>query len=572
MQKEKQTEVLDVAIVGGGVSGIYTGWRLLTGNAGSGKAGHWKKQSGGLNVAIFEGTDRVGGRLLSARPPGTPHVTCEIGGMRFLSSQALVDSLVRHRLKLPVHPQVVDRPSNIAYLRGMHLRMDQLAEPDRLPYHLTWAEQQWLLGKDGTPGPQVPSSLIAWAVSQLLPEVTKLQGEALQQYLETAEIDGIPLYRHGFWNLLARSMSLEAYSLCRTTVGYDSLGMNANAVDLCREYFDFTPGTQYFLLDDGYESLPWTLESEFKEAGGRVVMNSWVRSFDAAELPDGTTGIAVQFNDCRPTVFARSIVLAMPQRSLERLGQIGPVMDPAQSPHMRTLMDAVEPVSLQKLFVTYPYPWWRQVGVTEGRSLTDLPVRQCYYWAVEGEQKGADKSNTQSVLMAYNDVTSSEFWGGLRTCRLGPHDAVHMDDEDTSHFHRPPVQEAESQSSQRDWSKRLEKNWSAHPAPKEMLREMHRQLCVLHGVSFAPEPIDAAFMDWSDDPFGAGVHFWNPGYRSWDVLQSMTQPLGDFPCYVCGEAYSTNQTWVEGALQTAEIVLQKRLGLPPPDWLKAEGS
>jgi hypothetical protein len=73
-------------------------------------------------------------------------------------------------------------------------------------------------------------------------------------------------------------------------------------------------------------------------------------------------------------------------------------------------------------------------------------------------------------------------------------------------------------------------------------------------------------MDWSVDPYGGGVHFWNRGYKSWEIVDQMTQPVADFPCYICGEAYSTNQTWVEGALQTAEIVLH-RLGLPKPSWI-----
>jgi monoamine oxidase len=74
-------------------------------------------------------------------------------------------------------------------------------------------------------------------------------------------------------------------------------------------------------------------------------------------------------------------------------------------------------------------------------------------------------------------------------------------------------------------------------------------------------------MDWGDDPYGGAVHFWNPGFKSWEILEDMTQPVKGVHCYVCGEAYSTNQTWVEGALQTSEIVLQKRLGLNDPDWL-----
>lgn len=61
--------------------------------------------------------------------------------------------------------------------------------------------------------------------------------------------------------------------------------------------------------------------------------------------------------------------------------------------------------------------------------------------------------------------------------------------------------------------------------------------------------------------------WWNRGYKSWEILEQMTQPVKDFPCYICGEAYSTNQTWVEGALQTAEIVLQKHLGLAKPGWV-----
>jgi hypothetical protein len=70
-----------------------------------------------------------------------------------------------------------------------------------------------------------------------------------------------------------------------------------------------------------------------------------------------------------------------------------------------------------------------------------------------------------------------------------------------------------------------------------------------------------------NEPYGGAVHFWNPGYKSWEVLEQMTQPIPDLKAFVVGEAYSTNQTWVEGALQTSEIFLQHRLGLAMPDWV-----
>jgi hypothetical protein len=42
------------------------------------------------------------------------------------------------------------------------------------------------------------------------------------------------------------------------------------------------------------------------------------------------------------------------------------------------------------------------------------------------------------------------------------------------------------------------------------------------------------------------------------------QPLedADLPLYICGEAYSDAQGWVEGALQTADLMLAK-FGLSP---------
>ena len=34
-----------------------------------------------------------------------------------------------------------------------------------------------------------------------------------------------------------------------------------------------------------------------------------------------------------------------------------------------------------------------------------------------------------------------------------------------------------------------------------------------------------------------------------------------------GEAYSYGQGWVEGALQTADLVLQEHFDMKPPSWL-----
>jgi hypothetical protein len=554
----------DIAIVGGGVSGIYSGWRLLTAELGeSASLKRWADQNGRLKVAVFEGSHRTGGRLLSARPPGfSSTTTCEIGGMRYVSSQTLIRSLVENELKLPHYEQVVDQPNNIVYLRGKQLRFSQVQDASALPYNLDWAEAQYVANND-------PSGLIGWAIAKLLPGVNTLTGDALHHYLREAKVGGTPLYQHGFWNLLARALSPDAYAVARTLVGYDCLGSNANAVDLICEYFDFTPGVHYYLFNQGYDSVPWTLQKKFEAAGGKVIQGAWVAGFDKTTLEDGSTGVLLHFRGDRPPVTARAIILAMPRRSLELLQREGPVFDPAQAPRVQHLLSSVQPIPLYKLFLAFEYPWWTAVGVSQGRSLTDTPVRQLYYWPIDPEAK-TPPATGKALLMAYNDASSVDFWAGLSGAKTpSMHDPGAL-----QHFRHvaPGVRLFESQPAEEEsaggdeFGRRLRKNWDEQRAPHEMVMEMHRQIKLMHDIHYAPKPIDAAYMDWSVDPYGGGVHFWNRGYKSWEVLHQMTQPVSDFPCYICGEAYSTNQTWVEGALQTAEIVL-RRLGLALPSWI-----
>jgi len=552
----------DVAIVGGGIGGIYTGWRLATSPL-AGDPAKWAGPDGKLKIAVFEGSDRIGGSLLSAIPPGMPDTICELGGMRYVSSQTLVRSLIENKLKLERTEQVVYRPENIAHLRGQFLRFSQVTDPEALPYDLQWAEAQWVSQKND------PSGLMGWAITRIFPQVGSLSGDALQSFLQSAQVDGIPLYQHGFWNLLARAMSFEAYQLSKTLVGYDCLGNNANAVDLTSCYFDFTPDVKYYLLNGSYEAVPWILEEQFKTAGGEVHLNTWLTFFDQTTLADGSQGVELHFKDGRAPVKARAIVLAMPQRSLRLLSPRGPVLDPARAPQFQSLLGSVMPIPLYKIFVGYNYPWWEAMGVTQGRSFTELPVRQCYYWG-NNVNPSPKPDSTNSVIMVYDDSSNVDFWGGLRiTAEKQAHNLrEHPDSPVLFNRKTTPEQTAPASAPSGDpFADRLRKNWVSHAAPKLLVDETHRQLMTMHNAQYAPDPTEAAFADWCDDPYGGAVHLWNRGYKSWILVDDMTQPVENFPCYICGEAYSTNQTWAEGALETAEIVLQKRLHIPAPDWI-----
>ena len=63
-----------------------------------------------------------------------------------------------------------------------------------------------------------------------------------------------------------------------------------------------------------------------------------------------------------------------------------------------------------------------------------------------------------------------------------------------------------------------------------------------------PEPIFLNCHYWK-----YGNHFWLPLYDNKIVSNYMLNPL--YNLYICGESYSNNQAWIEGALETSEKIL-----------------
>jgi monoamine oxidase len=95
-----------------------------------------------------------------------------------------------------------------------------------------------------------------------------------------------------------------------------------------------------------------------------------------------------------------------------------------------------------------------------------------------------------------------------------------------------------------------------------MLEEAHRQIVQMHGMNYAPEPYAAAYRDWSEDPYGGGINVWKIHANSSAVIDAIVNPRPGIPVYICGEAYSHEQGWVEGALATTELMLTTQFKLP----------
>lgn len=510
---------IDVAIIGGGVSGIYTGWRLLGADGGPAYS------NPAPTVHLFEQSDRLGGRLLSLDPPEIPDFKAEFGGMRYLTTQKLVNGLVQH-LEIPTRPFLMGGPNNIYYLRGHHFRQKDFANPAKIPYRLGWQEE----GK-------TPGEIIAQAIETIVPGANRLNKEQWQAVRENYKFNGSYLHDLGFWNVIYDVVSNEAFELLVDAGGYNSTFTNWNAAEALAWYLeDFGPGAQYRGFVNGFESLPLTLAAAYVAAGGHVHYEHELAFFDRVSGEDGAALLRLEFRNGQ-VVYARRLVLALPRRALELLERQGEFMRGAA---VRELLCSVTGHPLFKLFLCYRYPWWAGTGVELGRTVTDMPLRQVYYF--HSEEIGPTGYNPElrdSLVMAsYDDGSYVDFWSGI-------------------------CPEAHRQVRGKPDASR----WQRFASPQGMIDRAQRQLKGVHQLEYLPEPYAAGFIDWGQDPYGGGWHSWNIHVKGWEVRERIRQPLADWPVHICGEAYSSHQAWVEGALLSAESMLQGALGMAAPGWV-----
>ncbi|WP_437963944.1 FAD-dependent oxidoreductase [Sorangium sp. So ce260] len=569
-------ETLDVAIIGGGVTGTYCAWRL------TGKDAPQKR-----SVALFEYGDRIGGRLYTKRLPRMPHVPVELGGMRFIppskddptSGHPMVSNLVEKGLGLPIvdfymgNPQkgpdgrAIGDSENILYLRGKHLKMKEQGDPAKVPYNLAWNER----GK-------TVNDLQLFAMNLLVPNNAEL---SLSEWM-TTKVYGQELYTFGFWNLMQRTLSSEAYQFMKDAGGYDANVANANAVSQLPAT-EYTDDTVFKSLRDGYQALPLSLREKAEAAGAEIYMNHRLARIDREDehtyrLTFHRTKTEVVKTDfhgehevtrddpAQPHpvfVYAREIILALPRRSLELIEWSGWHEQDRDKKEVKHMLHSVLVQHALKLLLGYNYPWWRAQGLVAGRSITDLPVRQIYYFGSEQDQQGGEPGNTRSLLMAsYNDISTVPFWRGLEN---GPPYRGEATAADKARL----VDKATAADKAAAGGKvaHLASPRSDCVATKAMVESAHKQILEVHGLVDLDMPYAAIYHDWSADPYGGGWHEWKAGYRYDLLMPRIRRPLETHCVYICGEAYSNNQGWVEGCLQTAEHVLRDHFNMPWPEWL-----
>lgn len=526
----------DIAIVGGGVSGVYSAWRILQAAKDKGEAVP--------SIVLFEQNDRIGGRLLSLEPPGIPDTRVEIGGMRYSDAHRWVASLTEH-LGLKIQPLPADRPENLAYVRGVRMRYQDRLDYNKVPYRLAPDERT----------PEALSSLIFLSAQKAIKEITgnpmaQPTPETWEKVRYTGTFHGKHLQNVAMRYIILNTISHEAFRMQWDIGGYDSVLHTWNAIDgFPWNLGDFAHPVDFHHIIDGYDQVPIQVAELASDLGAKINLNARVMGLTQEE---DLFHLDVAQDGARTKVTAGKLIMAAPLRSLEILNHNDFFWAPESEEE--TFFNSVTPIPLYKLALCYKEPWWRELPpvtvtdgdtrekrrITSGKSNTDLPVRQCYYWHT-------DEDTGRSVVLIYDDGVDMQYWVNLRDPaeKRYPFDAAQV--------------AGMTEPSQ----------WKQHEAPEAMTLEVHRQLLELHGMEDAdvPLPYAASYVDWGEDPYGGGANFWHVGVDSVSVAKKVTKPF-DKDLFICGDCWSHEQGWAEGALLQAEYMLQTHFGLDIPSWFK----
>lgn len=458
-----------------------------------------------LTVGLFESSGRIGGRLLSVRLPGADAVPAELGGMRYRTSQPLVSAIV-DQLQLESRPFLTVHDDNRFFLRGARWRGGDPGDAAAV-YHLAEDER-------GLP----PGELLLAAFERVVPGAITLTDDEWVEVKRNHRFGGRPLREWSLGDLLANVLSEDGHRYVVDGFGYATVLSERNAADAIPwVLIEARPETENRTLVDGMERLPRELAARVAGAGGQVHVGHHLVACE--DEPDG---IRLRF-DGRPEVLARQVVLAMPRRALELLSRRSPLL---LEPRTRSLISSVTAQPAAKLFLAYERAWWRDAGVGGMRAVSDIPLSKTYYF----DRPDAASANTALLLASYSDGPNREVWRTLSDGAGAP--------RDTEPFASGV-------------------RWESYAATEAQVTEAQRHLRTLHEVEWVPEPFASAFMDWGGDPFGGAWHTWNTGTRSWEVMRDIVQPVRARQLYVCGEAYSWSQGWVEGALETAAQVVER---------------
>jgi len=494
----------DVVIVGAGVAGCYAAYRLIESNAYH--LGALGKTT--LKIGLFEQSNRIGGRLFSQNHKD---VVFEYGGMRFFEEITILQNLLIHlNLKDDIIDFKLREQNNIFYTRGKCFKLQEIKYA-KLPYKLKPSEK----GK-------TPDELIAELINSIMPSFSSLRSRYHKSIKKKdwrnarKKFESYTVLKNGvlakreklcnisWYELLQAFLSEEAINLIQDFEGYEIKESNGNASNWLDNIFLTPENVQLKKLKSGFDSITKELISLFKNKGGDISLNHKLLEINKLDnlyqlkfLKDNK----ITLKKCK------TVILAIPKSSLKK------ITSPLVSvPNYNNALRSIKCIDAFKLFLVYPGAWWKMLGINEGVSTTDLPIRQVRYYS--------SSKDTAVIMASYCNGSDIDFWNCLKKAAI--------------------------------------------------ISEAHKQIVEMHGNRKIPLPVKAFYQFWEKNNGNSGWHVWKPNHDDVSNIDFSMKPSNEEDIFIIGAAWSNEPDSVQGAIRNTETVLQKYFKIPTPYWMNNE--
>ncbi|SOD97466.1 flavin monoamine oxidase family protein [Spirosoma fluviale] len=518
----------DVLIVGAGMSGLFAAWRLLN-------------HKPDLNVVIVDKLNRTGGRLQTTTVSirGTDgndyDVDNEEGGMRFVPEGTGMPNLWRlfHELNLQPIPFPMGDENNRYFIRGRSFTKSKTPIIWQFMYNLAPQEQN-----------KQPGDIFGEVLAAILAEnkdlYTVAAGQTFPstpdqwiQFRNTFTYKGVALHSWGLWTLLQEyGLTQECINWLDQAIGFmGPVDAFINAGEGLQIILDFPSAASFFTLPGGYQTLPDCLEHQIIQLGGDIILNKTIDSITDKGDYKLATGEGINYR-------AKQVILALPRKAIEKLADASPALH-----HDHKFMEAVGSVhnmELTKIGLYFDQRWWHDpaygINISSGPSFSDLPAGSVYAFAHDPANPEADqKYNGPAALTIYTDFIRGNFWKELQNMGEPYHTVAFPDNPDNTQA-------------------------ATTPLVKEAMR-LIKTIFGLNPDTAVPEPVLSTYRIWGQGEFGYGYHQYKLNVDDRQVYKSIWNPASGI--YVCNEAWSPEQGWVEGSLLATEHVLQQGFKLDP---------
>lgn len=363
-----------IAIVGGGIAGLYVGWRLA---------------QRGIPSTVFEINERIGGRLWSAPLGARDGQVGELGAMRVpFDHHQVLDVANELDLTLVDFPSTSD--SAWVHLRGVRLRRGEVERAGQFPYDLPTRFRNH------------HPDLLAAAVFRAagVAGEPSTGGYESGPWLKGLNYAGRPLWQLRARELMTGVLGPHAAALLEDWGGYETPFMSASAwlgSHVALNHRD------YLAVAGGFDQLTATMASQMRAGGGEVETSSEV----LAILKNSPGRYRLQIRTRSGEMFevaADHVVLALPAPAIKSLVRRSDLLS---NERLVWALDHVVDRRAVKIYLAYDEDWWAGHGLRQGRTVTDTPLKQIYY--------GPRQADGSGVLLAAYALggDSADYWAGL---------------------------------------------------------------------------------------------------------------------------------------------------------------